>query len=177
MEESSTTKDDHAATAAIWRHPSYMQVVSTLRYVTPSSPLFHSYLSRHDYSLILQMHATFAYFSVCSGLSLMLRIFSQMRLCRISLLSHQSSYFHRHWMYIFCGLTLAGKASNKWVSPQATLEVNQGTRHLKKENPCTMYEGGVNHLSRCTVSIVSKCPFYVHAILSRPGLSFVKKIK
>jgi len=39
-------------------------------------------------------------------------------------------------MYIFCGLTLAGKASNKWVSPQAKfkLEVNQGVgSYLRQE--------------------------------------------
>ena len=39
MEESSTIKYDHATYAAISRHPSYMQVVSALRYVTPSSPI------------------------------------------------------------------------------------------------------------------------------------------
>ena len=39
MEESSTTKHDHATSAAISRHRSYMQVVSALRYVTPTSPI------------------------------------------------------------------------------------------------------------------------------------------
>ena len=39
MEESSTTNHDHATSVAISRHPSYMQVVSALRYVTPSSPI------------------------------------------------------------------------------------------------------------------------------------------
>ena len=39
MLESSTIKYDHATSSAISRHPSYMQVVSALRYVTPSSPI------------------------------------------------------------------------------------------------------------------------------------------
>ena len=39
MLESSTIKYDHATSSAIARHPSYMQVVSALRYVTPSSPI------------------------------------------------------------------------------------------------------------------------------------------
>ena len=39
MEKTSTIKYDHATSAAISRHPSYMQVVSALRYVTPSSPI------------------------------------------------------------------------------------------------------------------------------------------
>ena len=80
MEESTTTKHDHATAAAITRHPSYMQAVSALRFVIPSSPLVHSYLPQYDYSLILQMHATFDYFLVCTGLSLVLRIFNQIRL-------------------------------------------------------------------------------------------------
>jgi hypothetical protein len=74
------TKHDQATAAAMTRHPSYMQAVSALSYVTPSSPLTHSNLSLYDYSLISQMHATFAYFLVRSGLSLVLRIFNQMRL-------------------------------------------------------------------------------------------------
>jgi hypothetical protein len=45
-------------------------------------------------------------------------------------MNHKSSYFHRHWTYIFFGLTPIGKTSNKWVSPQAKfkLELNQGMR-------------------------------------------------
>ena len=78
--ESTPTKHDHATTAPLIRHSSYIQAVSALRYVTPSLPLVHSYLSQYDYSLILQMHATFAYFLVCSGFSLVLGIFDQMRL-------------------------------------------------------------------------------------------------
>ena len=75
-----TTKHDHATAAAITRHPSYMQVVSALRFVIPSSPLVHSYLSQYDYNLMLQVHATFAYFLVCFGLSLVLKISNQTRL-------------------------------------------------------------------------------------------------
>ena len=131
MEESSTAKYDHATTAAIWRHPSYIQVVSTLRNVTSSLALFHSYLSQYDYSLILQMHATFPYYLVCYSLSLVLRIFNPMRL----VIKFDSRTIRVHTFIgigriSFFGLTTVGKTSNKWVSPQAKfkLELNQGMR-------------------------------------------------
>ena len=38
-EESSTSKYDHATTATISRHPSYMQMIRALKYVTPSSSI------------------------------------------------------------------------------------------------------------------------------------------
>ena len=46
----------------------------------------------------------------------------------------QSSYFHRHGMYIYCGLTPTGKTSNRWVSPEARLilEVTKARDALQK---------------------------------------------
>ena len=162
MEESSTTKDDHAATAAIWRHPSYMQAVNTLRYVTPSSPLLHSYLPRYDYSLILQMHATFAYFLVCSGLSLVLRIFNQMRLVvEFDLRTIRVHTFIGIGCIFFCGLTPIGKTSNKWVSSQAKfkLEVNQGAgRTSTKKNQHNVWRRHKSS-SRVHRDYLSKWPF------------------
>ena len=78
--ESSTTRCDHATTAATPRLPSmyatgkYTQVCAK---VSQCSSTLHSYLSPFEYSL---MHTTFTYFLVCSGFSLALGIFNQMRL-------------------------------------------------------------------------------------------------
>jgi hypothetical protein len=62
-------------------------------------------------------------------------------------------------MYIYYGLTPAGKTSNRWGSPEAKfiLEVTKARDALQKKG--TTYKGGTNHLSRCTVSILPKCPF------------------
>ena len=81
-EESLTTRCNHATTAATPRLPSiydagkYTQVCAK---VSQCSPILHSYLSPFEHSLILQMHAIFACFLVCSGFSLVLGIFDQMR--------------------------------------------------------------------------------------------------
>ena len=49
-------------------------------------------------------------------------------------MNRQSSYFHRHWMYIFYGLTPTGQTSNRWVSPEARLilEVTKARDALQK---------------------------------------------
>ena len=66
-EESSITICDHATTAATPRLPficaagKYAQVCAK---VSQCSSILHSYLSSFEHSLILQMHATFAYFFV-----------------------------------------------------------------------------------------------------------------
>ena len=79
-EESWTTRCNHATTAATPRLTSiyvagkYAQVCTK---VSQCSSTLHSYLSPFEYSL---MHTTFAYFLVCSGFSLALGIFNQMRL-------------------------------------------------------------------------------------------------
>ena len=82
-EESLTTRCNHATTAAtprlssIYAAGKYTQVWAK---VIQCSPILHSYLSPLEHSLILQMHAIFACFLVCSGFSLVLGIFDQMRL-------------------------------------------------------------------------------------------------
>ena len=79
-EEPLTTRCDRATTAATPRLTSiyvagkYAQVCTK---VSQCSSILHSYLSPFEYSL---MHTTFAYFLVCSGFSLALGIFQQMRL-------------------------------------------------------------------------------------------------
>jgi hypothetical protein len=74
MEEQSTTTCNHATTAAVSRHASYMLVVSTLRLVW-GNPMFTNpflifvfmILSLCEHSLIIQVHASFVYLA-CSGL-------------------------------------------------------------------------------------------------------------
>ena len=79
-------------------------------------------------------------------------------------------------MYIFCGLTPAGKTSNRWISPEAKfiLEVNQGLRCTSKEKQ--MHNVQRRHKSPFKVhrEYFDKMSYYVHAVLSQSCLSFAK---
>ena len=80
-------------------------------------------------------------------------------------------------MYIFYGLTPAGKTSIRWVSPEAKfiLEVNQGLRCTSKEKQ--MHNVQRRHKSPFMVhrEYFAKMPLSVHAVLSWPCLSFLKR--
>ena len=79
-------------------------------------------------------------------------------------------------MYIYYGLTPAGKTSNRWGSPEAKfiLEVTKARDALKKKHNIQR-----RHKSPFKVDYEysAKMPLFVHAILTQPCLSFAKKIK
>jgi len=81
-------------------------------------------------------------------------------------------------MYIFCGLTLAGKTSIRWVSPEAKfiLEVNQGLRCTSKGKRIHNIQRRHKSPLKVHCEYFAKMLLYVHAVLSQPCLSFAKEI-
>jgi hypothetical protein len=80
-------------------------------------------------------------------------------------------------MHIFCGLTPAGKVSNRWVRPQAKFipEINQGSgRTSSKKNLHNIQRSHISPFKEDHEYIV-KMPLYVHGILSQPCLSYSEK--
>jgi len=80
-------------------------------------------------------------------------------------------------MYIFCGLTPAGKTSNRWGRPEAKfiLEENQGLEMYFKKMHNVQRRHKSAFKEHC--EYFAKMPLYVHAALSHPCLSFPQKIK
>ena len=80
-------------------------------------------------------------------------------------------------MYIYCGLTPAGKTSNRWGSPEAKfiLEVTKARDALQKKRHNIQRRHKSPFKVHCEYS--AKMPLFVHAILTQPCLSFAKKIK